>query len=174
MLPASLSSQAARPGGESSFPGCSFPSAPGFRAGRGLAANCKGWVIFGRSSVQFRWITAPGGRIFTALSENPRKEVFANSCQNPYPGKKQPIRSLQPYCHKSGWAEPIFGRVMGALQDFALDQTFEGNDVALGIGTLTQADEGARKEPIQAMGRGSELPHPPGCGSKSVRRSRSI
>ena len=51
---------------------------------------------------------------------------------------------------------------MGALQDFALDQTYEGNDVALGIGTLTQADEGARKEQIQAMGRGSELPHPPG------------
>ncbi len=33
---------------------------------------------------------------------------------------------------------------MGAFQDSVLDQAFEGNDVALGMGTFKRADKAAR------------------------------
>ena len=45
---------------------------------------------------------------------------------------------------ESGQAEAVVARVMGAFQDSVLDQAFEGNDVALGIGTFKRADKGAR------------------------------
>ena len=45
---------------------------------------------------------------------------------------------------KSGQAEAIVARVMGAFQDSVLDMTYEGNDVALGIGAFKRADKGAR------------------------------
>ncbi len=45
---------------------------------------------------------------------------------------------------KSGQAEAVVARVMGAFQDSVLDQALEGNDVALGIGTFKRADKGAR------------------------------
>ena len=45
---------------------------------------------------------------------------------------------------KSGHAEAVVARVMGAFQDSVLDQTFEGRDVALGIGAFKRADKGAR------------------------------
>ena len=45
---------------------------------------------------------------------------------------------------KSGQAGSVVAIVMGAFQDSVLDQTFEGYDVALGIGTFKRADKGAR------------------------------
>ena len=44
----------------------------------------------------------------------------------------------------SGQPEAVVTRIMGAFQDSVLDQTFEGNDVALGIGTFKRADKSAR------------------------------
>ncbi len=43
-----------------------------------------------------------------------------------------------------GQPEGLVSKVMGAFQDSVLDQTFEGNDVALGIGTFKRADKSAR------------------------------
>ena len=43
-----------------------------------------------------------------------------------------------------GQPEALVSKVMGAFQDSVLDQTFEGNDVALGIGTFKRADKSAR------------------------------
>jgi len=44
----------------------------------------------------------------------------------------------------SGQTESVVSQVMGAFQESVLDQTFEGNDVALGIGTFKRADKSAR------------------------------
>lgn len=44
----------------------------------------------------------------------------------------------------SGQPETVVSQVMGAFQESVLDQTFEGNDVALGIGTFKRADKSAR------------------------------
>ncbi len=44
----------------------------------------------------------------------------------------------------SGQTESVVSQVMGAFQESVLGQTFEGNDVALGIGTFKRADKGAR------------------------------
>lgn len=44
----------------------------------------------------------------------------------------------------SGQPETVVAKVMGAFQDSVLDQTFKGNDVALGIGTFKRADKSAR------------------------------
>ncbi|MCH8883909.1 MAG: HU family DNA-binding protein [SAR324 cluster bacterium] len=45
----------------------------------------------------------------------------------------------------SGQTETVVSKVMGALQSTVLDQSFKGNDVALGIGTFKRADKAARK-----------------------------
>ena len=44
----------------------------------------------------------------------------------------------------SGQPDAVVSKVMGAFQASVLDQTFEGNDVALGIGTFKRADKSAR------------------------------
>ncbi|MBI3993105.1 MAG: HU family DNA-binding protein [Candidatus Lambdaproteobacteria bacterium] len=44
----------------------------------------------------------------------------------------------------SGQSEAVVSKVMGAFQSTVLDQTFMGNDVALGIGTFKRADKPAR------------------------------
>ena len=45
----------------------------------------------------------------------------------------------------SGQTERVVSKVMGTYQSTVLDQTFRGNDVALGIGTFKRADKPARK-----------------------------
>lgn len=45
----------------------------------------------------------------------------------------------------SGQTEAVVSKVMGAFQSTVLDQSFKGNDVALGIGTFKRADKSARK-----------------------------
>ena len=44
----------------------------------------------------------------------------------------------------SGQTEAVVSEVMGAFQSTVLDQSFKGNDVALGIGTFKRADKAAR------------------------------
>ena len=45
----------------------------------------------------------------------------------------------------SGQTGAVVSKVMGAFQSTVLNQTFRGNDVALGIGTFKRADKPARK-----------------------------
>ena len=45
----------------------------------------------------------------------------------------------------SGQTEAVIAIVMGAFQSTVLDQSSQGNDVALGIGTFKRADKAARK-----------------------------
>ena len=44
----------------------------------------------------------------------------------------------------SGQTEAVVAKVMGAFQSTVLNQSFRGNDVALGIGTFKRADKSAR------------------------------
>ena len=44
----------------------------------------------------------------------------------------------------SGQPDAVVAKVMGAFQSNVLDQTFKGNDIALGIGTFKRADKTAR------------------------------
>ena len=45
----------------------------------------------------------------------------------------------------SGQTEAVVAKVMGAFQSTVLDQSYKGNNVALGIGTFKRADRPARK-----------------------------
>lgn len=44
----------------------------------------------------------------------------------------------------SGQTEALVTDILGAFQNTILDQTYQGNDVALGIGTFKRADKPAR------------------------------
>ena len=44
----------------------------------------------------------------------------------------------------SGQTDAVVSKVMGAFQDTVLNQSFKGNDIALGIGTFKRADKPAR------------------------------
>ena len=44
----------------------------------------------------------------------------------------------------SGQTEAVVAKVMGTFQDTVLDQSFKGNDIALGLGTFKRADKPAR------------------------------
>ena len=45
----------------------------------------------------------------------------------------------------SGQTDGVVSKVMGAFQSTVLEQSFKGNDIALGIGTFKRADKPARK-----------------------------
>ncbi len=45
----------------------------------------------------------------------------------------------------SGQPDAVVSKVMGAFQGSLLDQSYKGNDIALGIGTFKRADKPARK-----------------------------
>ena len=44
----------------------------------------------------------------------------------------------------SGQPDAVVSKVMGAFQSTVLDQSYKGNDIALGIGTFKRADKPAR------------------------------
>ena len=44
----------------------------------------------------------------------------------------------------SGQPDAVVSKVMASFQTTVLDQTFKGNDIALGIGTFKRADKAAR------------------------------
>lgn len=65
---------------------------------------------------------------------------------------------------KSGQAESVVSKVMGAFQGTVLDQSHQGNDIALGIGTFKRADKAARKGTNPSNGQKIKI-----AASKGVR-----
>ena len=45
----------------------------------------------------------------------------------------------------SGQPDAVVSKVMAAFQSTVLDQSYKGNDIAMGIGTFKRADKPARK-----------------------------
>ena len=64
----------------------------------------------------------------------------------------------------SGQPDAVVSKVMGAFQDSVLNQSYNGNDIALGIGTFKRADKAARQGTNPSNGEKIQI-----AASKGVR-----